>query len=96
MLGSVDALETGFRAATKWFFAGVNLDTLKKKETNRNTEDAVGHQPWYQSWTGSTAALPTAGFWAKKDSEERHVQLISTVLPCINISYYVSNLKGFS
>lgn len=59
---------TGFRAGTKWLFAGVNLDTLKK-ETDRNTEDAVGHQPQFQSWTGSTAALPTAGFWGKWTGE---------------------------
>lgn len=45
----MDALETGFRAGTKWLFAGVNLGTLEKKETNRNTEDAAGHQPRFQS-----------------------------------------------
>lgn len=45
----MDALGTGFRAGTKWLFAGVNLGTLGKKETDRNAEDAVGHQPWFQS-----------------------------------------------
>lgn len=44
-----------------------------------------------ESWTGSTAALPTAGFWGKTNSEEWNVQLTSIVLLCINISYYVSN-----
>lgn len=46
-----------------------------------------------ESCTGSTAALPTARFWEKTNSEEWNVQLISTVLLCINISNYVSNLK---
>lgn len=49
LVGSVDAFGTGFRADTKCLFASVNLDTLKKKENDRNTEDAVGHQPWFQS-----------------------------------------------
>lgn len=48
-----------------------------------------------ESWTGNTAALPTAGFWGEKDSKEWHFTLISTILPCVNISYCVSNLKGF-
>lgn len=61
---------------------------IEKIETDRSTVS--------ESWTGSTAALPTAGFCGKKDREEWHVQLISTVLPCINISYHVSNLKAFS
>lgn len=49
-----------------------------------------------ESWTGSTAALPIAGFGGKKESEEQHFKLIFTILPCVNISCYVSNLKGFS
>ena len=46
----MDALGAGFRVGTERLFAGVNLDTLeKKKETDINTEDAVGHQPQFQS-----------------------------------------------
>lgn len=33
-----------------------------------------------QSWTGSTAALPTAGFGGKTNNKVRNVELNSTVL----------------